>query len=331
MFAYCKNNPVNNRDSSGNAAETVLDVISFGMSIADVIARPDDPWAWAALAGDAIDIAIPFVAGVGEAIKTVNAARKTADVVDDTYDAIKASGNALDFLDGICFVEGTQISTETGNKAIEQIQCGDLVWAWDEKTGDVALKKVVETYVNETTELTHILVNGEEIISTLTHPFYSPVKGWTEACRLRAGDILVTVNGEYVVVEQIQHEILEKPIAVYNFQVEDYHTYYIGSEGILVHNSCSMASSLPLDGTQMNSSDALQLAEDFLGRGYSELSPGRFVSGDSYRQVRLTDSDLSIINNHAGAPHFNFELLVANPSKPGKNMIVANSHIFVYD
>ena len=120
MFAYCKNNPVNNRDSSGNAAETVLDVISFGMSIADVIARPDDPWAWAALAGDAIDIAIPFVAGVGEAIKTVNAARKTADVVDDTYDAIKAvksiHGNSLDYL-GINY--GYVLSDKTTGEVVK--------------------------------------------------------------------------------------------------------------------------------------------------------------------------------------------------------------------
>ena len=71
-----------------------------------------------------------------------------------------------------------------------------------------------------------------------THPFYSPVKGWTDAAKLRAGDILVLVNGEYVVVEKVQHELLEAPIKVYNFQVEDYHTYYVGV-GVLVHNSCN--------------------------------------------------------------------------------------------
>ncbi len=55
---------------------------------------------------------------------------------------------------------------------------------------------------------------------------------------LRAGDILVLVNGEYVVVEKVQHEILEKPVTVYNFQVEDYHTYYVSNAGVLVHNIC---------------------------------------------------------------------------------------------
>ena len=137
-----------------------------------------------------------------------------------------------------CFVAGTAVLTSIGAKSIETVQPGDLVWAWDEDTGDVSLKKVVETYVNETDELVHIWADGEEIVATPSHPFYSPVKGWTDAVRLRAGDVLVLVNGEYVVVERVQHEFLESPVTVYNFQVEDYHTYYVAS-GVLVHNSCN--------------------------------------------------------------------------------------------
>ncbi len=50
---------------------------------------------------------------------------------------------------------------------------------------------------------------------------------------------LVLVNGEYVIVEKVQHEILEAPVTVYNFQVEDFHTYFVANTGVLVHNSCS--------------------------------------------------------------------------------------------
>ena len=130
------------------------------------------------------------------------------------------------------------MQTKNGEKPIEEIEVGDYVWAYDEYSKDTALKQVVETYVNETDELTHVFVNGEEIICTPTHPFYSPVKGWTDAVHLRAGDILVLVNGAYVVVEKVQHELLENPVKVYNFQVEDYHTYYVSESGVLVHNSC---------------------------------------------------------------------------------------------
>ena len=140
----------------------------------------------------------------------------------------------------VCFVAGTLVKTADGNRPIEEIAAGDYVWAWDEATGDVALKEVIETYVNETSELIHLFVNGEEIITTPTHPYYSPVKGWTDAVNLRAGDILVLVNGEYVVVEKVQHEILESPVTVYNFNVSDYHTYYVASTGVLVHNKCTI-------------------------------------------------------------------------------------------
>ena len=116
---------------------------------------------------------------------------------------------------------------------------GDYVWAWDEETGEKSLRRVTETYVNQTSELVHVFVGGEEIVTTPTHPFYSPVKGWTDAAQLRAGDILVLVNGEYVVVEKVQHELLESPIHVYNFQVAGDHTYYVSDIGVLVHNACT--------------------------------------------------------------------------------------------
>jgi hypothetical protein len=44
--------------------------------------------------------------------------------------------------------------------------------------------------------------------------------------------------GRYVVVEQVQHELLESPEITYNFEVEGFHTYYVGKEPVLVHNKC---------------------------------------------------------------------------------------------
>ena len=82
----------------------------------------------------------------------------------------------------------------------------------------------MQTFVNEINELVHIKVNGEEIISTPTHPFWVPQKGWTDAIQLRAGDRLQLLNGEYVIIEQVQHEILEAPVTVYNFEVEGVHS-----------------------------------------------------------------------------------------------------------
>ena len=54
--------------------------------------------------------------------------------------------------------------------------------------------------------------------------------------------MLVLSNGELVTVEWVQHEILESPIKVYNFEVEDFHTYFVGESSVLVHNDCIVGS-----------------------------------------------------------------------------------------
>lgn len=189
----------------------------------------------------------------------------------------------------VCFVAGTLVKTADGDRPIEEIAAGDYVWAWDEATGNIALKEVIETYVNETSELIHLFVNGEEIITTPTHPFYSPVKGWTDAVNLRAGDILVLVNGEYVVVEKVQHEILESPVTVYNFNVSDYHTYYVASTGVLVHNRCGM-----------NNVDATEAAKK-LGyskvRGASVHGNAVFTNPKANRVLRFITAD---VDGHVG-------------------------------
>ena len=101
MFAYCGNNPVARKDENGEAFETVFDIISLGFSIADVVQNPRSFWAWAGLVGDIIDVAVPFVGGVGEAVRAVKAADKAVDTVDTLHDAKKLAksvhGNSLDY------------------------------------------------------------------------------------------------------------------------------------------------------------------------------------------------------------------------------------------
>ena len=137
-----------------------------------------------------------------------------------------------------CFVAGTAVLTSAGAVAIETIQKGDLVWAWDEETDTVALRPVIETYVNETKELVHMIVNGEEIVSTPGHPFYSPDSGWIQAGDLAGGDVLVLINGDPVVIELVWHEELDKYVLVFNLNVDEFHTYYVANSGVLVHNKC---------------------------------------------------------------------------------------------
>ena len=176
------------------------------------------------------------------ATKVVNAATKvkdkTSSIAGRITDKIKDLRSSSKAIQVACFVAGTMVLSEDGYKAIETIEPGDKVYAADPETGEAGYKEVVRTFVSEKDEVVHVKVGGETITSTTEHPFYVPEKGWTAAIDLRAGDILVMSNGEYVVVEQVQHELLETPVRVYNFEVEDFHTYFVGDTSVLVHNAC---------------------------------------------------------------------------------------------
>lgn len=52
------------------------------------------------------------------------------------------------------------------------------------------------------------------------------------------GDELEGKNGDRLLVEEIEREQLEEAVAVYNFEVSDFHTYFVGTCCILVHNTC---------------------------------------------------------------------------------------------
>ena len=98
-------------------------------------------------------------------------------------------------------------------------------------------KTVLETYIREVTTLVHLTVNGEEIITTVDHPFYVKNQGFIKAGELIVGDELLDVNGNVLLVENFDVELTDEPVKVYNFEVEDFHTYLVGGFGVLVHNA----------------------------------------------------------------------------------------------
>ncbi len=44
-------------------------------------------------------------------------------------------------------------------------------------------------------------------------------------------------NGKYGIIKRVTFQQLETLETTYNFEVEDYHTYYVGNDGILTHNT----------------------------------------------------------------------------------------------
>lgn len=257
------NNPVNRTDENGtwslpNWAKIAIGTAVIATAAALTIATAGTGTALACFAVGALKGSVIGAAtgAIGGAVTSVVSNRITTGSWEGSMSAAMngaadgfMSGSISGFIGGglssnVCFVAGTAVLTAAGKVVIEEIEAGDYVWASDPETGEVALKRVVQTFVNEADELIHVNVGEEEIICTREHPFYSPEKGWMAACDLRAGDILVTVDGEYVIVEKVQHEILESPVTVYNFEVEDFHTYYVGENTVLVHNLCSQRAAM---------------------------------------------------------------------------------------
>ena len=109
----------------------------------------------------------------------------------------------------------------------------------DPQTGEYTYRTVARTFVNQTEESTTVTVNGEQITGTPTHPYYVEGKGWVEASALHEGQTVWLADGTKATVEAISSYTLQEPVTVYNFEVEDFHTYFVGDCGVLVHNVCN--------------------------------------------------------------------------------------------
>lgn len=131
---------------------------------------------------------------------------------------------------GGCFLAGTPITMADGSmKAIESIEVGDVVLAFDEASGEMKPDKV--SAVHEPVEWAHYLLVNDKLELTPPHPVLS--KGeWVEIGKLSVGDMMTSVDGSDVRIDSI--EVVKEPVTVYNFATNPYETYV--ADGIIVHN-----------------------------------------------------------------------------------------------
>ena len=280
LYAYCDNNPVAGRDDEGDASfwkklAVAVAVVAVVAVVAAAVAVPGGAFCAAAtvLMGAAKGAVIGAAVGAatGAVVSGVQGAvegYKETGNLDGTLRAMgkgamkgAVQGAADGFVSGLmmggistgittiangygtfCFVAGTTVLTTLGNKAIETIEIGDTVPCVDHITGEFSEKKVVTTTVNKVNRLIELDIDGEIIQCTETHPFQVKGKGWVDAANLAPTDVVYTKDWNTATVKSVSLLELDEPVEVFNFEVEDCHTYFVGDGCILVHNaSCHLS------------------------------------------------------------------------------------------
>lgn len=187
-----------------------------------------------------------------------------------------------------CFVQGTPIAIpdskgNTSYLSIEDIEVGMNVYSYNEKNNSVSENKVVDIFSKDVNETIEIVIDDEVIVTTSEHPFYLPkYSGWVPAKNLKIGYELLDINNNLVIIDDVRFISHNIPITVYNFTVENDHTYYVGDDSILVHNSC----------------DGFRNARNNAGKQAKAAALDDIIAGRNYKKWGLNPSnadDLEII------------------------------------
>jgi len=161
-----------------------------------------------------------------------------------------------------CFGAGTPVQTEHGDRPIESIAIGERVWARDVTSGAIALREVVNRYRTPGVKVVDLefssrLGTREHVAVTPGHLFWLEGTGWTRADALSARPLwsLEAQLSAQVVSENPQ------PVTVYNLEVAEFHSYFVGRGHVLVHNGDPTSSGCP-DGTGSANSSPSTETED---------------------------------------------------------------------
>jgi RHS repeat-associated protein len=238
LYAYTQHNPLNEVDPTG---EWVWVVINVALTVYDIydtyrtIKEGDGCIDWVRLIVDRIPIM---------KIKWLRKLRKVCST-------------PCECLTGNSFTGDTLVHTDKGLRPIGEIAAGDRVLSVAEwlSAGEALSFRPVTEVISSTRsqELVRITLDtGAVITATAAHPMRT-ADGWRNAKLLQAGGQL-DLKGRWEVPAQredqralatiVKVETLFAEQAVYNLEVANAHTYFIGEDGVLVHNGRRSARSV---------------------------------------------------------------------------------------
>jgi RHS repeat-associated protein len=223
-YSYLANDPLNGTDPSGHCGvDAIFDLGFVGYSAATLLGGPEKDFGINALAlgADVASVFIPCATGLGMLIR----GGRVADNVGDVLGGVRAACS---------FTPETLVATPEGAVPISSIEVGDLVWAWDEASGQVVEREVTAVLSGVDEDIARLSVGGETIVTTPNHPFYAPGRGWIEVGKLAVGETILRLDGSQATVEAI--EVVSSPQVMWDITVDGVHTFTVGQLDLIVHN-----------------------------------------------------------------------------------------------
>jgi hypothetical protein len=217
-----------------------------------------------------------------------------------------------------CFAAGTLVHTYHGDVTIERIRAGDMVLSRNRTTGKQEYKRVTALTAQHRDKLIELRVEGEPepLRPSINHPFWvlrgpSQQAAWIVADSMRVGDLVLDLKGEWRKVLSVK--TLEGMQTVYNFEVDDNHDYFVGTTGLLVHNSfCPLFHGTDLEsafdiaehGIETEATDFFMSSSQGEAEYYAKYNPAggepalvSITLPDSVAAKLEAAGDLQIINN----------------------------------
>jgi hypothetical protein len=145
-----------------------------------------------------------------------------------------------------CFPPGTIVKTPQGDRVITDLRIGETVFSYDLAARAVVESRVTMIHKNWTDELVMIKTDQGELQATGNHPFWAEdQKRWVAAIELNLGMQLICMPGNGSLIRKV--EVQDVLTDTYNLEIAGQHTYFVGSEGILVHNTNVTATASALE------------------------------------------------------------------------------------
>jgi hypothetical protein len=138
-------------------------------------------------------------------------------------------------------VAGTLVETAAGPRAIETIRPGELVAAFDVLEGKRVLRPVRALERRLARGLTELrFASGKTIVLSPEHQMWVAGSGWVRASELTLADRLYDPDQRETalvgLISRPAQGMASGEVEVFNLVVEEFDTYFVGDDRVLVHS-----------------------------------------------------------------------------------------------